>query len=166
LPPQLARTDALVVVGDGNAATAVAVDVKARGGQVFAAHLKPDMAAVSALSGKRLFAFAGIGDPVRFFRTLRAGGLEVARERGFADHHKYSQSDLDALRSDARRDQLTLVTTEKDFARLSGSAEFPSFASEIAAFVVTLEFADAAAVRKFLSEQLFRARERKFQARS
>jgi tetraacyldisaccharide 4'-kinase len=166
LPPQLARTNALVVVGDGNASAAVAADVKARGGQVFAAHLKPDVAALSALSGKRLFAFAGIGDPVRFFRTLRAGGLEVVRERGFADHHKYSQSDLDALGSDARRDQLTLVTTEKDFARLRGSAEPPAFGSEIAAFAVTLEFVDAVAVRKFLSDRLFRAREKKFQARS
>jgi len=32
-------------------------------------------------------------------------------------------------------------------------------------FAVTVEFADAAAVRKFLSDRLFRAREKKFQAR-
>ena len=111
-------------------------------------------------------AFAGIGDPKRFFRTLRTCGLDVVRERAFADHHFFSESDLDALQADARADQLTLVTTEKDFARLRGGAEPPAFGSEIAAFAVTLEFADAAGVRKFLAEALFKARETKFQARS
>ena len=166
LKPQLARTDALVVVGDGGASAEVAGAVVARGGQVFAARLTPDETSLAALKGKRLLAFAGIGDPARFFRTLRGCGLEVARERAFADHHVFSESDLDALQADARRDQLTLVTTEKDFARLRGGAEPPAFGSEIAAFAVTLEFADAARVRKFLTDRLFKARETKFQARS
>src|SRR5262249_54366556 len=139
LPPQLARTDALVVVGDGEASVAIAATVAAKGGQVFAAHLKPDEKAVAALSGKRLLAFAGIGDPGRFFRTLRASGLAVVRERGFADHHEFSQTDLDALLSDARHDRLTLVTTEKDLARLRCATEPPAFGSEITAFAVALE---------------------------
>jgi len=166
LKPQLARTDALVVVGDGKASAAVAADVKARGGQVFTARLRPDETSIAALRDKRLLAFAGIGDPARFFRTLRGCGLELVRERGFADHHVFSERDLDALQADARRDQLTLVTTEKDFARLRGAAEPPTFGSEIAAFAVTLQFADAAAVRKFLADRLFKARETKFQTRS
>jgi tetraacyldisaccharide 4'-kinase len=162
LKPQLARTDALVVVGGGSAGAEVAAAVTAKGGQVFAADLKPDEKSVAALRGKRLLAFAGIGDPARFFRTLRASGLEVVRERAFADHHAFSESDLDALLADAQRDQLTLVTTEKDLARLRGGAEPPAFGSEIAAFAVTLEFADAAGVRKFLTDRLFRAREKRF----
>ena len=162
LKPQLARTDALVVVGDGAASAEVAAAVAARGGQVFAAQLKPDEQSVAALGGKRLLAFAGIGDPARFFRTLRASGLDVVRERAFADHHLFSERDLDALLADARRDQLTLVTTEKDLARLRGSTEPPAFGSEIVAFAVTLEFADGAALRKFLADRLFKAREKKF----
>jgi tetraacyldisaccharide 4'-kinase len=79
LKPQLARTDALVVVGDGGASAEVAGAVAARGGQVFVAQLKPDDTSVAVLRGKRLLAFAGIGDPVRFFRTLRGCGLEVVR---------------------------------------------------------------------------------------
>jgi tetraacyldisaccharide 4'-kinase len=166
LKPQVARTDALVVVGDGGASAGVAAAVAAKGGQVFVARLKPDETSLAALRGKRLLAFAGIGDPARFFRTLRTCGLDVVRERAFADHHVFSESDLDALQADARADQLTLVTTEKDFARLRGGAEPPAFGSEIAALAVTLEFADAAAMRKFLAETLFKAREKKFQARS
>jgi tetraacyldisaccharide 4'-kinase len=165
LKPQLARTDALVVVGGGSAGAEVATAVAANGGQVFTAHLKPDEKSVAALSGKRLLAFAGIGDPARFFRTLRASGLEIVREHAFADHHVFTESDLDALLADARRDQLTLVTTEKDLARLRGGAEPPAFGSEIVALAVTLEFADTAGLRKFLTGHLFKAREKKFQSR-
>src|SRR4029077_6805568 len=74
LPPQLARTDALIVVGDGNAASSVAADIAARGKPVLSADLKPDDVSVAALRGKRVLAFAGIGDPDRFFRTLRTSG--------------------------------------------------------------------------------------------
>ena len=52
LKPQLARTDALVVVGDGGASAEVAGAVAARGGQVFAAQLKPDETSVAALEGQ------------------------------------------------------------------------------------------------------------------
>src|SRR5258706_12787333 len=68
LPPQLARTDALIVVGDGSAARAVAADIAARGKPVRSAHLKPDDVSVAALRGKRVLAFAGIGSPDRCFR--------------------------------------------------------------------------------------------------
>ena len=62
----------------------------------------------------------------------------------------------------AQRDRLTLVTTEKDFARLRGTTEPPAFGSEIVPFAVTLEFADAARVGRFLSDRLFKAREKNF----
>src|SRR5437899_5917819 len=57
LAPQLARTDALIVVGDGNAAKAVAADIAARGKPVLSAHLKPEDASVAALRAKRILAF-------------------------------------------------------------------------------------------------------------
>ena len=90
LKPQLARTDALIVVGDGAAAGTVADDIAARKAPVFSAHLAPDAAALASLDGKRVFAFAGIGDPGRFFRTLRTARIEVVRERAFADHHPFA----------------------------------------------------------------------------
>jgi tetraacyldisaccharide 4'-kinase len=163
LPPQIARTDALIVIGGGAAAEAVAAAVAALGKPVMSAHLKADPAAVASLSGKRVLAFAGIGDPARFFRTLRASGAEVVLERAFADHHPYSQDEIESLIAQARRDALTLVTTEKDLARLRGHEGLPAWAREIVPFAVTLEFENAADVRKLVSAQLFRAREKEFQ---
>jgi tetraacyldisaccharide 4'-kinase len=158
LRPQLDRTDALVVIGDGSAAAPVAAAVAARAKPVLSAQLRPDQATVKSLSGKRMLAFAGIGDPNRFFRTLRACGLEVVRERAFPDHHPFSEDEIAELIAEASRDGLTPVTTEKDLVRLRNA----DGAKAIVPFPVTLEFADAAPVRKFVAARLFQAREDKF----
>jgi len=160
LSPQLARTDALIVIGDGAAAGPVAAGIAAQGRPVLSAHLKPNEAQVVALRGKRVLAFAGIGDPARFFRTLRASGIDVVRERAFADHHPFAPSEFESLIVEARRDALTLVTTEKDLARLRAGEGFSQAAKDIVPFPVTLEFDDAAQLRKFVAERLFKARER------
>ena len=164
LPPQLAHTDALIVVGDGAAAEAVAARIAAREKPVLSAQLRPDAASLLALRGKRAFAFAGIGDPTRFFRTLRSSGIEVVSERGFADHHRFSQGEIETLIAEAKRDGLTPVTTEKDLARLRRAEGLPRWAETIVPFAVTLEFADPARLRKFISERLFLARDRKFRS--
>lgn len=160
LKPQLDRTDALIVVGTGSAAVAVATAVAARGNPVLSAQLKPDAGSLEALGGKHVLAFAGIGDPGRFFRTLRGAGIDVVRERVFADHHPFSPGEIEALVAEARADGLTLVTTEKDLVRLRGGEGGMRPAPDIVPFVVTLEFDDIARLRQFVAEQLFRARGR------
>ena len=162
LPPQLERTDALIVVGDGTAAKAVAAAIGAQGKPVLSAYLRADNGSVAALRGKRVLAFAGIGDPNRFFRTLRASGIDVVQERAFSDHHPFSKSEIETLIADAKRDALTLVTTEKDLARLQGDEGLPCWAKDIVAFAVTLEFEDAPKLRTFVTDRLFKARERKY----
>ena len=159
LKPQLARTDALVMIGDGHAADDVAAELAKRNKPELRARLKPDAASVAQLLGKQVLAFAGIGDPERFFRSLRAGGIEVARTRPFADHHMFSQDEIGALAAEAQREQLTLVTTEKDLARLRGREGVPD---GIVPFAVQLEFDDPAALRQLISDHLYKARERRF----
>jgi len=86
----------------------------------------------------------------------------VTQERAFADHHAFSAREADALIADAKRDALTLVTTEKDLARLKSGAALPDWAEGVVPFAVGLEFNDLSQVRKFLSECLFKARAKKF----
>jgi tetraacyldisaccharide 4'-kinase len=62
---------------------------------------------VDALRGKRLHAVAGIGNPQRFFATLRGLGLDFV-PHGFPDHHAWTQRDLDFPDCD------TVLMTEKD----------------------------------------------------
>jgi len=165
LKPQLARTDALVVIGDGHAADDVAAELARRNKPALRARLKPDAASLAQLFGKRVFAFAGIGDPERFFRTLRASAIDVVKDRAFADHYPYSERDIEDLWDDARRDGLTLVTTEKDLARIHGGDGMLPYVEGIAPFKVTLEFDDPDALRRLISDHLYKARERRFSRR-
>jgi tetraacyldisaccharide 4'-kinase len=158
LPPQLARTDALTIVGDGTAASKVAASIDAQGGLVLRARLIPDGASVATLRGRRVYAFAGIGDPARFFRSLRACGIDVVAERAFDDHHPFSQRDIADLQTIAERDGLTLVTTEKDLARLRNSQSLAAFAGAVVPFAVALAFDDEPMLRSFLMERIGRAR--------
>jgi tetraacyldisaccharide 4'-kinase len=130
---------------------------------VLRAHLTPDPATVARLAGRRVLAFAGIGDPARFFRTLRGSGIDVIAQRVFPDHHPFSKTEIDALTAEAARDGLTMVTTEKDLARLRDGEGVLGWAHGIVPFAVKLGFADTARLRKFVLDQLFEARQSRFQ---
>ncbi len=158
MPPQVARTDALIIVGDGTAADKVGGEIAAQGRPVLRARLVPDQASLAALRGKRVLAFAGIGDPDRFFATLRGSGVDVAATRSFPDHHPFSANEIEAVLAEAGRDGLTAVTTEKDFVRLGAMAS----AKIIVAFAVTMQFDDRATLRKFVTDRLDTARAKKF----
>jgi tetraacyldisaccharide 4'-kinase len=70
-----------------------------------------------------VFAFSGIGDHHLFTGNLRDRGLIVAGERRFPDHHFYSAGDLASIAALAgHTGAYTIVTTEKDAARLEGVA--------------------------------------------
>ena len=115
---QMARADALVVVGAGAAGEAVAAVAVAAGVPVLKARLQPDPAARD-LDAKFVFAFSGIGRPAKFLETLAGLGAKIAGHREFADHHAYRTADIAeiiSLAEQARAD--TIVTTEKDYARL------------------------------------------------
>lgn len=55
--------------------------------------LTDERKSVAQLSGQRVRAVAGIGNPGRFFDTLSALGAQV-RGRAFADHHRFKASEL------------------------------------------------------------------------
>jgi len=159
LAGQVARTNALIVIGEGNAANDVAQGVVQRGGFVSRAAFEPVDSAVAQLRDKRVLAFAGIGDPKRFFATLRAHGVEVVLERAFADHHPFTAEDIGALLREAQAGELTPVTTEKDLARLQGDPALASDIASIIPFPVTLRIEDEDALEDFLKERLRRARQ-------
>ncbi|MEP6880994.1 MAG: tetraacyldisaccharide 4'-kinase [Dokdonella sp.] len=62
---------------------------------------------LSEFSGSTVHAVAGIGNPQRFFISLRNMGIELI-EHAFADHHALSAEDL------AFGDELPILMTEKD----------------------------------------------------
>jgi tetraacyldisaccharide 4'-kinase len=73
---------------------------------------------VAGLAGRRVFAFAGIGIPDKFFAGLRAAGAVLAGAESFADHHPYTQSAIAGLLARAEAADALAVTTPKDAVRL------------------------------------------------
>jgi tetraacyldisaccharide 4'-kinase len=154
LAAQLARADALVVVGSANGAAAVLEEARQRGVPAFHASLVPDAAAVAALAGKRVLAFAGIGDPRKLFESLTAAGIVVVQSRGFPDHHRFTAAEARALCEAADREGLVLVTTEKDLVRMQGDANVAALAGRACPLPVTLTLADAPAFLRLLEARL------------
>ena len=73
------------------------------------------------LRGKKILAFAGIGNPENFFDLLRHNNLKVKKEISFPDHYNYTKREIENLISKAKDEALTLLTTEKDFLELKKS---------------------------------------------
>jgi len=75
--------------------------------------------ALDWLAGRRIAAFAGIGNPAAFRRTLESLGAEVAGFRAYVDHHAYTAADRSDLEAWARTQGADgLVTTLKDLVKL------------------------------------------------
>ena len=135
---QIAHAQAIVVVGSGPAPDAVMQCVSRHNVALFHGRLEPDRDTLSALQGRKVLAFAGIADPDKFFTTLTEGGIAVAERVSFPDHHRYTATEAQALIARADAENLILVTTEKDFARLSGDANLASLAARASALPVRL----------------------------
>jgi tetraacyldisaccharide 4'-kinase len=158
LDAQLSRAHALVVVGTSSRAAAVAAAASVRDIPVLQARLRPDAAFIVGLGGARVLAFAGIGDPEKFFLTLADAGVALAARRSFPDHHRYTRAEAKALCEEAARAGLVLVTTEKDLARLGGADEAEELAAQARALPVTLTFEDEERFKSLLLERLAAAR--------
>ena len=99
-----------------------------------------------------MFAFAGIGSPEAFRRSLTALGAEVVSFRAFPDHHPYSRSDIEALRRLARESGAArIVTTEKDGVRLT---DFPDFLAEISLLRIGMEITPAGPFAELIFSRL------------
>jgi tetraacyldisaccharide 4'-kinase len=153
LAAQWPKVDAVIVVGEGAPGAALARQAGARSKPVFRARLEPDAAIAGQWRGRRVFAFAGIGQPEKFLATLQRCGAAVVRSKSFPDHHPYKPADIGAILAEAKAHDLHVVTTEKDFARiaaLSGGAS----PGTIKVLPVRLAFDNERALRDLLRERL------------
>jgi tetraacyldisaccharide 4'-kinase len=96
---------------------------------------------LAELKGLKVCAFAGIGRPEAFRKSLTGLGAELASFRAFPDHHPYSRADIDALRRLAGENGAgRIVTTEKDAVRL---ADHPDFLKEVSLLRIGMEISPA-----------------------
>ena len=117
---QLARADAVVIVGGGGAGERLAAICRQRGIAIIAARLAP-AGSSPALAGRDVVAFSGIALPQKFEASLAAAGARVVEALRFADHHRFGRRDIARiLAALGRHPNAVAVTTEKDMVRIGG----------------------------------------------
>lgn len=84
-------------------------------------------------SSRPVGAFCALANPKAFFAQLKSDGHDLAYSRAFADHHRFTQAELDAVARDAAsRGATALLTTSKDAVKLESlELALPTYVVEI-----------------------------------
>lgn len=146
----LARADAVVVMLPTDVEEADPELMAVFGAlPVFIARLTPEG---SPPSGPQV-GFAGIAKPWKVERSLKAAGCDLVDFVPFPDHAAYSAADMTFLTDRAAVFDAGLVTTEKDWVRLT-----PEQRKAVVAWPVVARFEDEAAFAAFLNDRIQLAR--------
>lgn len=160
LVDQLRHGDAVLVVGEGDGGDRVVRQAARAAKPVHHARIQPVNA--QRFTGKGYLAFAGIGDPEKFFDTVEQSGGWVSIARSFADHHLYSDDDLADLLATASASSLDIVTTAKDAARLrNGSAVAAQMLQRAEVLEIGIAFEQPSTPGRIIEKTLERFRARR-----
>ena len=98
---------------------------------------------------KKYLMFCGIGNPHEFEKTLIKYKFNISTKIIYPDHYKLTNTDLKQLIDKAKKENLVLVTTEKDFFRLNKSQR-----KNIKFLKIKLEIKDKKNLEKILISKL------------
>jgi tetraacyldisaccharide 4'-kinase len=147
----LARADLVLSIGDG-AAQARFADTW--GAMVRLPHVTGALVPLPTglpLAGQPVLAFAGIGHPEKFFRTLKAMGADLRATHGLRDHQPLGDALMARMLREAKAMGAQVVTTEKDAVRLA-----PSLRAQVMTLPVRLQIADGTALDAALARAMGR----------
>ena len=71
---------------------------------------------IDKFKGKKICAFAGIGNPSNFFELLKENNLNLVKTFSYPDHHEYSYTEIENMVK--KYNDCILLTTEKDYCRI------------------------------------------------
>ena len=142
LDAALSRTDAVILMKPApDYVISEKLSEQLSGQIVIPAYLAP----VAPPPKGKLFAFAGIGRPEKFFNALKVHGAELIDSVSYADHYKYKDADIEGLFMLAAEYQAGLITTEKDYVRLP-----KGYRRGVTPWPVTAVFEDELTLRRLL----------------
>lgn len=157
LETQLAYTDSVLVIGQGAEGDHV-IRMAARAAKPLAlAKLTPS--ADGLVADQRFLAFAGIGNPEKFFLSITQMHGIVEQTRSYADHHFFTEYDLKDIADSAKSANLHIATTAKDYIRLKTDGQERQL-DNLVVFDVTVDFDDADFCKRLIEETLDRFKKR------
>lgn len=135
------RADALIILGKDKHNLAERCKLP-----VFFGHTETLQTTVS--DGK-VFAFAGIGHPQKFYHTLGQLGFDIVQTIDFPDHHFYSKEELENIIQKAKEQNAEVYTTSKDFVKVP-----PSLQKYINALEIAVVWDNPDELLKFIKEKI------------
>ncbi len=98
---------------------------------------------------KKYIGFAGLAHPQKLLSTLQGNDFNVLDFHEFADHHPYSDSEINILIDNAQKTNAQLITTEKDYMRIPHK-----YRSQILFLPIELVFNNEQEIVRFLNINL------------
>ncbi len=83
---------------------------------IFYSEYKPSN--INQFENKKLLAFAGIGNPENFFNLINFHNLKIEKKMTFPDHYRFSYSEIKKIVDIAKKEELQIITTEKDYYKI------------------------------------------------
>lgn len=99
------------------------------------------------------FTFCGIGNPDRFLLTLKNTGINLVGFKIFPDHHEYSDVDCKQLQQEAKKLGATLITTSKDYVKISDRLPCIDFKVEL--FINNQKMLEELIYEKVIKNQVY-----------
>tara|TARA_B100000242_G_C43026494_1_gene477963 strand:- start:758 stop:1687 length:930 start_codon:yes stop_codon:yes gene_type:complete len=69
--------------------------------------------------GKKIVAFAGIGNPKNFFDLILENNLNLIKSFSYPDHYEFKEKEMNKMLEFSENNNSILITTEKDYFRLN-----------------------------------------------
>ena len=113
----LKKADCVIINGKKNRNIENKIFSKKEKIKIFYSKYEPQN--INEFYNKSIIAFAGIGNPENFFDMLVDNKLNIVETIKFPDHHKYSEKELENLSNKTKDNNSILLTTEKDYYRIS-----------------------------------------------
>jgi tetraacyldisaccharide 4'-kinase len=109
----LKRAHAIIVVGeDKHKIKELADKYKLKYFNGFVKPIKPK------IKNKNIIAFAGIGRPEKLYNSLKNLGYVIKHNFSFADHHFYTNNEIENIINLSQKENLEVFTTSKDFTKI------------------------------------------------
>ena len=113
----LDRADCVVINGKKNIDIEKTIFKKNKNIKIY--YGKYESINIKEFIGKKVIAFAGIGNPGNFFDLLISNNINTVEKIKFPDHYIYSEKEIKNLIDKSKNNNSILITTEKDYFRIN-----------------------------------------------
>ena len=144
----LRRADCILINGNKDTKIENQIYKENKEAKIFYSQYKP--LDIERFKGKKICAFAGIGNPSNFFELLKENNLNLIKTFSYSDHHDYSYTEIENMVK--KYNDCVLLTTEKDYCRISLDSVLKGF--KIQCLKIRLEIEDKDNFIKLIKDKI------------